>query len=235
MKSKSLTTAITLSVVFLLLTGCASPRGWSYSAAPPVERPPLVQKSLAVPPLTDQRSHENENKAFMSFIPFVPYGWIDYNTPETVQMHLTTGLWQFKPTEDIAKAFALEVQNRRLFKEAFFTFRESEGDYILRGSISSTKLEGKIYSYCLSFIGIDLQFLGLPAGSLRNDLTLEVSLEDRASQKKLWSKRYMKEHEEGPYWIYGLPSDFWYDDMLKEAMPGILSDMEQALKDPGGL
>lgn len=220
-------------VLFLcgvLFSACASPRGWTYAVMPAVDRLPVVSKSLAVPPLADERQPENEIRTGWVWIPLVPYGWLDLNTPETVQMHLTSGLWQFKPVEDIAKALAGEIQNRHIFKEAFFTFRESEGELVLRGALLSTKYEGKVYSYGLSAVGIDLWLLGAPTGSIKNAFALKLQLEDRGSQKTLWEKTYESERKTGVFWIYNLPSDFWYDSMLKELMPEILSDLEAAAK-----
>ena len=86
----------------------------------------------------------------MYLIPLMPMGWQNLNTPETIQMHLNSGLWIFKPSEDFAKSIAEELNNSSIFKEAFFTNRESEGELVMRGKILSTKYDGYMYSYCLS-------------------------------------------------------------------------------------
>jgi hypothetical protein len=48
----------------------------------------------------------------------------------------------------------------------------------------------------------------------------------------VWEKQYRADHDEGVYWVYAIPSDFWYDTMLKDLMPEILSDLEEAIKIP---
>ena len=110
-------------LIILLCSGCASPRGWAYKGLQPLsDRSPILGKSVAVVPFTDSRPIQNSNNALLYLIPLMPYGWQELNTPETVDRHLASGLWQFKPTEDIAKAVASEISNRRIFKEAFFTY-----------------------------------------------------------------------------------------------------------------
>lgn len=222
---------IGLLLLCLLLFGCASPRSWTYQAAEPVSREPLLSRSVAVPPLIDARPPQNDNRLMLYLIPLWPYGWQEMNAPEAgVNAHLTSGLWQFKPTEDIAKAFAMEVNNRHIFKEAFFTHRESEGDLVLRSTLTSTRYDGTIYSYGLSAYAGLTWILGLPAGKVKNDLAFKMVLEDPTAKKILWEKSYSAEHDEGRFWLYGMPSDFWYDKMLKDLMPTILSEMEQAVK-----
>jgi hypothetical protein len=189
-----------------------------------------MAKSVAVPPFNDDRLPENSDKAFLLFLPLVPYGWQDFKQPEGPNMHLNSGLWQFKPTEDIAKALAVEVNNSRIFREAFFTFRESEGDLILRGNLTTTLYEAKAFSYGLSFAGPYLWFIGAPAGSIKNSLAFKLRLEDRASQKVVWEKVYATEHDAGVFWVYSIPEDFFFDTMLKGLMPSILSDLEQFVR-----
>lgn len=217
----------------IIFTGCASPKAWTYSADAPIERSPLINQSITVPPLIDKRPTENDDRLMLYMVPLMPYSWANLNSPEGVQHHLTSGLWQFKPTEDIAKAVAAELSNRRLFKEAFFSYRESEGDFVLRGTLSATKYEGTLYSYGLSFAAPYLWFLGLPCGSVENVFTLNLRLEDRSSNKAIWEKSYSAEHKTGVFWLYNRPSDFWYDAMLKELMPSILSELEEAVKKAG--
>jgi hypothetical protein len=68
-------------------------------------------------------------------VPLMPFGWQDLNTPEGIQMHCNSGLWFFKPSEDLAKAVADELSSAQIFKEVFFTNRASEGDLVLKGYI----------------------------------------------------------------------------------------------------
>ena len=221
-----------LVLVFLvawLAAGCSSQRGWAYIPTDPIKQSPRVAMSVAVVPFIDHRPSQNTNNLGLRLIPLMPFGWQELNAPETIQGHVASGLWQFKPTEDMAKALALEVQNRHLFKETFFTFRESDGELILRGTLLSTRYDGTLYSYGLSIYGELLWLLGLPAGKVKNDLSIELRLEDRTSGQVIWEKQYQADHDEGVYWAYAIPSDFWYDTMFKDLMPTILSDLEDAI------
>jgi len=221
---------VTLLIV-LFCSGCASPRGWAYRGLQPSPvKATLVNKSVAVLPFIDKRPSANADNALLYLVPLMPYGWQELNTPEVVSMHLASGLWQFKPVEDIAKAVALEISNRRIFKEAFFTYRESEGELVLQGAIISTKYDGKIISYGLSVYGPLLWLIGLPAGTVMNDLSLKLTLTDRATGKVLWENSYSLTDDKGSFWIYSLPSDMNYAELLEKLMPSILSDLEKSFK-----
>ena len=126
-------------ILCFVFNGCASQRGWRYSAESKVIREPLVNKTVAVPPFKDARPDENNNAIMMYMIPLVPFGWCDYSNPEGGGMKLNSSpLWLFKPSEDLAKAAAEELEASGLFKEAFFTQRATEGDLVFSGIINST-------------------------------------------------------------------------------------------------
>jgi hypothetical protein len=212
---------------------------------------PLVEKSLTVLPLIDERPKKNEDAVLLHMIPLVPYGWMEYNQPEAAHRTLHSGMfyymrwgyggwlsasiapWQFKPTEEVAQALAAEISNYSLFKEASFSPFERGGDMVLRGAILSTKYESKVTGYGLGPVGNILWMFGLPVGTIKNDISLKLKLEDRMTRQVLWERTYSTSHDEGWFWMYSIPSDFWYDSMLKELMPSILGDLEQALR--GGL
>jgi hypothetical protein len=161
----------------------------------------------------------------------MPFGYQDLNQPEGQNMHIMSGLWQFKPTEDIAKALAAELQSRHIFRDAFFTFRESDAELVLQGTLKSTRYNGKLITYGLSVYGPMLWFFGFPAGAVSNELTLKLRLVDRSSQNSIWEKEYRGQHDTGAFWIYAMPEDFYYDTILKKLMPTILSDLEAAVKE----
>ena len=143
-------------------------------------------------------------------------------------MHTTSGLWLFKPSEDFSKAIAEEIQTAGIFKEAFFTYKTSEGDLVLRGEIKSTYYSGKLFTYCLSFFGVYLWFIGLPAASASNTLELGFQLEDSASGQVLWQGSYTKE-EGAVSWIYFIKPDFYYDKLLKDIMNEAIPSLRQTL------
>lgn len=221
---------LALIIFGLLEIGCSSARTWTYQVAPFTDRQRSIEKSLAVPPLNDLRRPENDNKVALYFIPLMPFGWQDLEQPEGVNRHIASGLWQFKPTEDIAKALASEIHNHNIFRESFFTFRESDADYVLRGSLTSTNYSGKMYTYGLSVEGPLLWFIGFPAGSLTNRLAFKLELVERQSNKHIWEQDYSFEYDAGVFWLYSMPEDFYYDKALKQLVPKILADLEAAIK-----
>ena len=218
-------------LVSITLSACSSARTWTYSVSAPVNRAPLRDQAVAVPPLNDERKPSNSSNVLLYLIPLMPFGYQDLNQPEGQSMHILSGLWQFKPTEDIAKAIAAELQSRRIFRDAFFTFRESDAELVLHGTLKSTRYDGKLITYGLSAYGPLLWFFGLPAGAVSNELVISLRLVDRSSQESLWEKEYRGEHDTGPFWIYAMPEDFYYDTILKKLIPAILVDVETAIKE----
>lgn len=218
-------------LVLISAVGCSSARTWTYSVTSPVNRPPLHDQAVAVTPLNDERKPSNSNNILLYLIPLMPFGYQDLNQPEGLQVHILSGLWQFKPTEDLAKAIAAELQNRRIFRDAFFTFREGDGDLVLQGALQSTHYNGKLITYGLSAYGPMLWFFGLPAGTVTNELAVKLRLVDRASQNLLWEKEYRDQYDIGAFWFYAMPEDFYYDKLLKQLMPKILGDLEAAVQE----
>ena len=149
-----------------------------------------------------------------------------FNVPEGYQMHITSGLWiNYKPTEDFAKALATELQNAQIFKEAHFDFGRGDANIIVNGKILGTQYNGKILSYELSAFGPLLWLFGLPAGTFSNDLSIELRCIDAGSNRQLFSKTYTAPTYSKTAWIYSLPSDFNYSEMLKALYKEFLSDL----------
>lgn len=208
----------------LIFSGCAQQRVWTYRADPYVNTEPLVNKSVAVPPFADSRKNDNSNLTGLFYIPIMPIGWMTLNTPEGGQQHVASGLWLFRPPEDIAKAVAEEINNSRIFKEAFFTNRASEGELILKGDLKSTYYYGSIISYCMSFYGAYLWIIGLPAGSYENNLEISFELVESPTGKVLWNETYKKEFSK-VFWIYAPGADFRYDLLLKDIMKEVIPSL----------
>lgn len=217
-------------LAILVLSGCASQRAWTYKAEPYVKATPILNKSVSVPPLSDQRNNVNNNYVMMYLIPLMPFGWQDLNTPEGVQMHMNSGLWLFKPAEDFAKAIAEELNNTSIFKEVFFTYRESEADLTLKGKLISTKYSGYIISYGLSVEGPLLWLFCFPSSYVSNELALQLQLVDTKTDNILWEQSFNKEDSHIDI-IYALQPDFMYDTLLKEimkeAIPSIKSKLDK--------
>ncbi len=209
----------------VIFGGCSTQRVWTYKADPYVKTEPLVNKSVAIAPLADNRENVNHNLIGVGYIPIMPFGWMDLNTPEGGQAHVASGLWLFRPPEDIAKAIAEEINNSGIFKEAFFTNRASEGELNLRGNLKSTYYQGKIFTYCISVYGVYLWFIGFPAGSYGNNLEISFELLESSTGKVLWNGTYKKEYSK-VFWIYAPGADFYYDQLLKDIMKEAIQSLK---------
>ena len=82
-------------LLFVTLTGCASSRSWSYTPEPRSATEQLANVSVIVLPFEDRRPKENSNYILIYLIPLVPFGWMDFETPEGPQMHVNSGLIGF--------------------------------------------------------------------------------------------------------------------------------------------
>jgi len=215
-------------LAFLLISGCANQRAWTYKADPYIPQTPILNKSVAVPPLSDQRENVNNNMWLIYLIPLMPFGWQDLNTPEGVQMHCNSGLWIFRPNEDFAKAIAEELNNTSMFKEVFFTHRSSDADLTLRGIINSTKYDGKIITYGLSVYGPMLWFIGLPVSYVVNYLDLQLELVETKTMKVIWQQSFQK-NQDSLSILYALQPDFMYDTLLKDIMKEAIPSIRNAL------
>src|SRR6185369_13056628 len=137
-------------LVLWISSGCSAEKRWKYGPEKEANGPALVLKSLSVPRFLDQRDNANSNLWGLCFVPLLPMGWQDLNTPEGVSMHATSGPWFWDPNRDLAVATAQEVSAAHLFKESFFTERQSEGELIMQGTLVSTGYSSKILTYLLS-------------------------------------------------------------------------------------
>jgi hypothetical protein len=209
--------------------GCATARDWKYTPEPRQAIEATAKASVAVLPFEDLRENVNRNRVMLYLIPLMPFGWADYETPEGQEQHITSSLWQFKPSDDLARAVAQEVENARIFQETFVSNRASEGDYVLLGEIVSTRYQGKILSYGLSAYGPALWILGLPAGTHSNELELRLRLAKSPSDPPIWTHT-IKGSTSHTSWLYVMRPDFEYDSMLKAGMPEALDSLRRAVQ-----
>ena len=180
----------------------------------------------------------NETNLFrISHTSFGVYMETIYSAPESNNLKLTNAVinltssiaLQFKPQEDLAKAAAEELNASGLFKEVFFTQRSSEGELILRGMIKSTRYWGKMLSYGLSVCGPVLWLIGLPVGTVHNELVIDLTLEEQRTGESLWSKTYTMAYHKSPFWLYKMPRDFAYDNLFKDIMQECIRSLESEL------
>jgi hypothetical protein len=213
------------------LTGCASQKTWVYHANSYASMGTSTDKKIAILPFEDLRENENQNIWGIGYIPLVPYGPQNLNTPEGIDRHTTSGMWiNYKPTEDFSKALAEDLRNTRMFSDAFFDYRRENGDYAVKGKILNTKYEGRIITYCVSFAASYLWLVGFPAAWTQNDLSVELTLEDSRTEKILFSKTYTAKTRSGCSWLYSFNNDFHYSEMLAEVNKQFCTDIQPIFK-----
>jgi hypothetical protein len=221
-----------LGLASLLVLGCTHPRAWIYLPHAAVDQAPRTTRAVIIPPFVDERSAKNSNRVLCYVVPLCPYGWQDLEQPERATSHIHSGVWRFDPAHDLAQALADEISHARLFGSVV-TKEEQEGqrDFILRGTLVSTRYEATLVSYGLSVLGPNLWLLGLPLGSMRETLAFRLRLEDQRSGQVSLQQTYRTQQDDGWVSLYTLPDDFSYDRMFQTLVPTILKDIERALKD----
>ena len=211
----------------MFISGCASQKAWVYKPNTYSQSYVFSEKTAVILPFSDQREDINKNRILVYMIPLMPFGWADYNAPEGAQMHLNSGIWiNYKPTEDFAKALAQELEEANIFKESYFDFKKGSGDISIKGKIINTKYSGTLISYGLSVYGPLLWLVGLPSGTVNNELSIELSCTDIKTNKLLFSKTYLAPRYSKVSWIYNLPNDFNYSSMLKGLYKQFLLDLK---------
>lgn len=221
--SKVLTAVI---VSMLLSTGCQSQKAWVYAPNQFQDKQALSSKKAIVQQFEDLRENDNSNYIGFYVVPLFPFGWQDFKVPEGSSGHVFSHLWiNYKPTEDFPKALASELQNARVFKEAHFDFGRGDAEVIVSGKILNTDYSGKLITYGLSVYGPVLWLIGLPAGTVSNDPSVEIHCIDANSNRQLFAKTYTVPTYSRWGWIYSMPNDFNYPDMLKDIYMQFVSDL----------
>jgi hypothetical protein len=144
---------------------------------------------------------------------------------------------QFKPKETFARAAAEELRASGLFKEAVFAPRTTEEDLVLHGEVTSTRYYATLWSYGLSLFAGFPWLIGLPAGTVTNELAIEFHLDDRVTGAVRWSKKY-HDSSKTTYWIpYNFPRHFNYDTLYKAMLRDVVESLraELARSTPGKL
>jgi hypothetical protein len=233
MKNQMPGLAVAVFFLMLAVSGCTTQKSWVYQPnayAVAGSGMPLSTKEVVILPFDDARENLNENRLGFAYIPLFPYGWCDFRVPEGEAQHVGSGLWvNYRPTEDFPKALAQELMAAGVFKEAYFDFKKGTADWVIRGKILNTHYEGTSISYCLSVYGGYLWFLGFPCGTVANELEVEIALGDAKTGTRLFSKSYAAQPYSAVAWIYDMPNDFNYPEMLQEAYKAFVKDLKKAL------
>jgi hypothetical protein len=233
MKSHVLRATVLVVVSFSLC--CANRRAWVYTPEPLKDVSAKISKKVVVMPFADERANVNRNRLAFYLIPLFPFGWVDYEVPEGEPMHIFSGLWtNYNPKEDYAKALAQELENARLFNEAYFGYTREGSDLVIRGNLENTRYKAYMITYGLSAYGPLLWFFGFPAGTASNELSVKLMCEDSKSRTVLFSKTYMAPRYTTWFWLYWMPTDFNYAELLKEIYREFIGDLERNEKKLAG-
>lgn len=232
---KKVSVLLVAVAVIAFLAGCGTTAKFVYphdmQALLKLDVNPIYDKSIAVFPFDDYRSAENSSgPILLSYLPLVPYGWVEYERPDAARMFLTLNQFDFTPSEDLAKAAALSLRHSNLVKNAFFSFGSDKADYVMHGEIKSTKYLGRQYTYGLSVYGPYLWLLGLPAGDSKNVLTLYLYL--KKGDKTIWEYSFDRSYKlmQGYYYNFG-KDILQYSLLMQECMNEVIVDLAKKFKD----
>ena len=222
-----------IAALCFVASGCISDMTvWRYTPdSYSLTSKPLTQKRLLVPPFKDSRPDSNINAETLATI--LPLGWLDYSLPEGLYpgqaMDVSGGKGidsqQFKPKNNFARAAAEELHTSGLFKEVMFAPRDSEGDLVLYGEVMATHHHRTVVTYGVSVLGAYLWFIGLPVGTISNELEIEFQLEDRVTGAVLWRKKYQDRYK-AIRWLYKSSREFNYDTLYKPMLRDVVKELK---------
>lgn len=216
----------------LLCSGCAQERkAWQYQPDPPLQRPPVLANTVAVTNFEDQRapfSMPSKHLGLLAMVPGLPYFTQEGERPDEIPQRELG----FRPREEFARAFADELRNRRIFNSVVFAREGGAADLVLHGRLTSTHWENTVYLYGLTFYGaLLLGLFGAPLNGNMVELAFTLQLQEPQTSTVLWERSFKKERAIKVGIYYGWKeSGTQYEAALKELMPEVLSDLEQAIK-----
>jgi hypothetical protein len=231
----------TSSLLILLLVGCGTTAKFIYPAKGQnlirFSDGPAYQKKVAVTPFEEMRGDENQaGTYFLYLIPLMPFGYAEYERPEAARMFLSIAEFDFDASEDLAKAAAYSLRKSGLFKDAFFTFGgdKDKADFLLEGKTLSTTYKGTLWTYGLSVYGPLLWFIGLPAGTSQNDLSLVLKMTDLQKGKLVWEKKYEMKQKIVQWLYYKMGHDAkGYAYLMQEIMNDAVEDINREFQKRG--
>lgn len=203
---------VVIALSIMLLSGCGTTAKFMYPSSQrnlvEISDQPLYNVNVAVLPFEENRANRNNSAGYWLYmIPLMPFGHAQYDRPDGARMFLTIAEYEFNIAEDLAKAAATSLRQSGMFNDAYFTYggNKESADFLFKGTVDSTRYEGKIYSYGLSVYGPGLWFFGLPAGSSLNQLSLKFELEEAETGKIVWEHSFTGEERivQGLYYRYG--------------------------------
>jgi len=226
-----------VAAISLWGVACNTHAQWTY----PIEPSSLYRATsgasnltVAVFPFREERPVTNRAATMWIYlIPGSPFGWITYERPEAAKMFNTIAEYGFQMDEDLGKAATRSLEESGLFERVYFTLggETEEADLILRGTARRTLYRGTLITYGLSAYGPLLWLAGLPAGISKNQLELQLSLQDRAN-RELWSGTYggATSITQGLYYNFGNDA-LNFAVLTQEALNDAIRDLEHRLPD----
>ena len=220
-----------------LLASCSTPR-FIYpnkdTVFQKVSDKPLSNKKVIVLPFSDSRpAGEGEDALFyLALIPLCPYGYTEYDYPESARTFVTIQKFIFNPTEDLGEATAITMQHSNLFKTVSFSFDTQQNtDYFLTGEIHSLYYKGRIFRYGLSIFGEILYPLGAPVGTSLNEVSVTFKLEDK-KHNVLWEYSSTKEDYMVQFLYYGAGKDCsFYSKLMNETLNEAILNLKTKIND----
>ena len=218
---------IALSLV-VVLSGCSSRAGWQYQASATRVAAAPAPVVVGVEHFQDKRGTENSRYFWVCVIPLVPYCTSTYKQLENANGFLTEAAYNFRPSDDLAKATADELQQAGLFQEVYVTDRPSDpnANLLLRGTVLNTDWVGTQYSYLVSGYAGVFYLLGLPIGTVDDSLSLTLELVNNANGQVLWRHEITGHYEKTEGFYYNYAQDFGYPQMFHEGIAPAISELQ---------
>jgi hypothetical protein len=149
-----------------------------------------------VVPLTEDRPPRSYpsslGRAFLTYVPLLPYVNIPYERlDDSLDVATKERGAGPLPREELfptkmAKAIADDLRQSDLFSDVQFAPEGTgKADYVLSGSLRSTKFDVDLSSYMLGMAGVLLWLLPVPMGSNAADVAIDLSLRD-ANGNVVW-------------------------------------------------
>lgn len=226
--------ALVLLGLCVSLSACAVPRVWHYPPEPPgtllqMTSSKQVPGRVAVLPLRDERGQTVSKCSWVAAIPFIPYGVSTYDRPESEKDPWNNPLIKMRPANDIARAFADELQHAGVFSAVTFAEKSDPGsaDLLLSGALKATGWRRAITTYMLGPVGPIFWILGAPIGTATNTVVMEWRLTPaKDPSRTVWrfSMEFEDAHLIGIY--YGMEESVEnYAHAVQEALKLALADL----------
>ena len=167
----------------------------------------------------------------LAMVPGLPYFTREGERPDETPHGERSFSPNFRPKEHFARALAEELRNRQIFNSVLFAQGAGSADLVVHGRLTSTHWENTVYLYGLTFYGaLLLGLFGAPLNGNMVEVAFTLQLEEPQTRTVLWERSFKKEHATKVGFYYGWREGMLpYDGALKELMPQILAELEQAI------